>query len=333
MINKEYVAATLQAFEDILAAKGVPFEVRDDEETKIYREIWDECAERESVLKKIRPAIERIASKEPFLFETEGEPLCIRLNYLNRKLERDSFGEILLERPDINWRFSISIKSDADVLSSMPVADRDYTRYGSGDVSVANEIDDFGDRIFGVPCSNEYFDDVNDVLMKIEPLDRETWRRLLADEKFAQEKLITPMLRAIGFEMPRIFKYHPEAPQKLIDYFYGRIDYYFIKPIDELEITRIGAVNAHGGLGCMPANSNHTIPMVRLPNDLLDVRFATGKYGEISNNTIQFSFDGGWAVCFRIVVEDDPKYGREFKMRVYLPVTPFGSYRDQVAWD
>ena len=333
MIDKELVGATLKAFEDLLTEKGVPFSTRDDEETAIYRKAWNESEDRELRLRQARPAAERIASKEPYLFETGGDPLVIRLNYLTRELAKDSFGEILFERPDKNWRFSISIKNDADVLSTMPVADRELSTYNDTVVNVANEIDDFGDRIFGVPCSNDYFEEVNDVLMKIEPLDRETWRRLLSDEEFARENLITPMLGALGRELPRIFEYHPEGPRKLIDYFYGNIDYYFIKPIEQLKITRIGAVNSHNGLGCIPGTNNHLTPQVRFPTELLDVRFATGRYGEISGDTIQVSFDGGWAICFRIIVEDDPKTGRGFAMRVYLPVTPFGSYRDQVDWD
>lgn len=332
MINTVLVGATLKAFEDILTAKGVPFEVRDDEETRFYRQLWEETADKELALRKARPAIERIASKEPFLFLTDGDPLVIRLNYLTRELEKDSFGEILLERPDLDWRFSISIKDDAKVLSSMPVADRNVESYENR-TSTFNEIDDFGDRIFGVPCSNEYFNDVNETLMKIEPLDRETWARLLTDEDFAYDNLIVPMLKAIGAELPRIFRYHPEGPRKLLDYFYGKIDYYFICPIEELGVTRIGAVNAHGGLGCMLNNDNHTIAQVRFPTELLDVRFATGRFGEISKDTLQFSFDRGWALCFRIFIEETEEKGRDFALRVYLPVTPFGSYRDQVEWD
>ena len=100
----------------------------------------------------------------------------------------------------------------------------------------------------------------------------------------------------------------------------------------ELEITRIGCVNSHAGLGCMPNNSNHTIQPVRFPTELLDVRMATGKYGEISRDTIQFTFDGGWSVCIRLSLDEKHLEDRNFLMNVYLPVTPFGSYRDQVPW-
>jgi len=153
------------------------------------------------------------------------------------------------------------------------------------------------------------------------------------DDDYAFSHLITPMLKAIAREIPRICKDHPEAPRKLLDFFYSKYDYYFINPIDALEITRIGAINVHHGLGCIPGNKNHYTPTVDFPTELLDVRFATGPHGEISRDTIQLSFDGGWAVCLTVIRNQNEKYGRFFAIKAYLPVTPFGSYRDQVEWD
>lgn len=334
MIDTLLVAATVKAFEDILEKRGVPYETRKDDEYKIYMAAWDEAGKDAQVLalRQAAPAAERIASKEAYLFETGGEPLAIRLNYLTRKLDKDSFGEILLERTDIDWHICISVKNDAKVLSSMTLADR--TRYTEKNrvINVFNEIDDFGEEIFQVPCSNEYFNDVNKVLLTFEPYSKEEWVKKLDDEDFLYGKLITPMLRAIAAEVPRICEYHPEAPKKFIDFFYGNFDYYFIKPIKELEITRIGSVNSHGDLGKIPGSHNLAIQRINFPTKLLDVRFATGDYGEISKDTLQFSFDGGWAVCLKLHLDEEHLDERNFMVSVYLPVTPFGSYRDQVAW-
>ncbi len=335
MINSMLVEATLNAFKEILTENNVPFVVWEGEEYEHFRNLWDkaEVSEKALAMRQARPAARRLAEKEKFLFLKDGEPVRIRLNYLKRKLNKDSFGEMLFERPDKDWRFTISIKKDANVLAAMPVADRDTDSYHHHIVSVFNEIDDFGDRIFGVPCSNDYFNDVNTILNKIAPLDRKTWARLLSDEEFAYKEVITPMLKAIGDEVPRICMYHPEAPKKLIEYFYGVIDYYFIDPIDEIKVTRIGSVNAHGDLGRIPNNHNYMTTRVNFPTQLLDVRFATGKFGEISRDTIQFSFDGGWAICLKLRIAHSEENGSNFALNAYLPVTPFGSYRDQVEWD
>jgi len=333
MINKILVEACVKAFKTILERENVPYFIKDDEEAQYFYNLWEETdKERDLAYRQALPAIERIASHEPFLFVTDGEPLCIRLNYLDRQLERDSFGEILLERPDLNWRFSISVKNDAKILSALPVADRELDMDKDVIKNSFNGIDDFGYRIFGIPCSNDYFDDVNEILMNIAPRDSENWAELIKDEKFIYGSLITPMLEAMKRELPRIFKFHPEAPQKLFDYFYGKIDYYFIKTIDELEATRIGCVNARGMLGCMPNNTNLLTPKTGFPSELLEVRFATGKYGEVSRNTLQLSFDGGWALCITMQPVYDTYGEFGFDMKVYLPVTPYGSYRDQVDW-
>ena len=293
MINTILVEACVKAFKTILERENVPYVIKDDEESSYFFHLWEDADEvRNLAYRQAAPAMERIASHEPYIFETGGEPLCIRLNYLDRRLERDSFGEIMLERTDLDWRFSISVKNDARILSALPVADRELDMNKDKIMNSFNAIDDFGDRVFGIPCSNDYFDDMNEILLNIAPRDNENWSELVKDENFVYGKLITPMLKAMGREFPRIFKFHPEAPQKLFDYFYGQMDYYFIKPIDELELTRIGCVNARGYLGRMPGNRNLNTPKTAFPAELLDVRMATGKYGEVSRDTLQLAFDG-----------------------------------------
>ncbi|MBR5968643.1 MAG: HaeIII family restriction endonuclease [Lachnospiraceae bacterium] len=334
MINLILVEACVKAFKSILEREGVPYFIRDDEESQYFFDLWEKTDEdKELAYRQAAPAIERIASFEPFIFKKDGEPLCIRLNYLDRKLERDSFGEIMLERPDLDWRFSISVKSDARILSALPVADRELDMDKDVIRNSFNAIDDFGDRIFGIPCSNEYFDDMNEILLNIAPRDNDNWSELVKDKRFVYGSLITPMLRAIGREFPRICKAHPEAPKKLFDYFYGKIDYYFINPIDELKVTRIGCVNARGGLGRIPDNPNLMIPKTGFPTELLEVRFATGKYGEVSKDTLQLSFDGGWALCITMSPVYDTYGELGFDVQAYIPATPFGSYRDQVDWE
>ena len=65
----------------------------------------------------------------------------------------------------------------------------------------------------------------------------------------------------------------------------------------------------------------------------MDGRFATGKYGEISKDTLQLAFDNGWSLCINMFPVYDTYGELGFDMLVYIPVTPFGSYRDQVDWD
>lgn len=334
MINKILVEACVKALKAIFERENVPYAIKDDEESQYFYQLWEETdEEKELAYRKAAPAMECIVSHEPYIFETAGEPLCIRLNYLDRMLERDSFGEIMLERPDLDWRIAISVKSDARILSALPVADRELEMDKDEIKNSFNEIDDFGDRVFGIPCSNEYFDDLNEILLNIAPRDNENWAELIKDENFVYGKIITPMLKAIGREFPRILKFHPEAPQKLFDYFYGKMDYYFINPIDELQVIRIGCVNARGYLGRIPDNKNLKTPRTRFPSDLQEVRFANGKYGEISRDTLQLNFDGGWSLCITMFPVYDTYGELGFDMKVYLPTTPFGSYREQVDWD
>ena len=334
MINTLLVAASLKALEEILQDNNIPYEIYKDEASDMYQNMWETADADEKALKmrQARPAIKRIIHKEPYVFIKSGDPLVIKFNDASRKM-KDSFGEMLLERKDLDWRIAFSIKNDARIIASTAVADRHDAEYEDHTVNVYNVIDDFGDRIFGVPCTNEYFQDMNAILEQISHDGRQTWADCFKDDDFAYNKLITPMLSAIAREIPRICKDHPEAPMHFFDYFYGKYDYYFLNPINELQLTRMGAVNPRGGLGRIPGTNNHLVNVVAKPTKVMDVRFATGKHGEISKDTIQLSFDGGWAVCLTVVRNEDDKYGRFFAVKAYLPVTPFGSYRDQVKWD
>ena len=333
MINDLLVAASVKGTEERLNAAGIPYEIEENDAYRNYMKAWDSLEDKESYMRQVRPALAKFAALEPYLHETDGDPLRIRFNGPDRDLDKDSFAEVLLERKDLDWAIGVSIKNDAQVLTDMRIADRDMDFYMNRSVNTVNEIEDFGDRIFGVPCSNEYFDDVNEILERIHAHDREKWAELLMDDDFVYDTVITPILKAFAMEIPRICKDHPEAPMHFFDYFYGKYDYYFLNPINELQLTRMGAVNPRGGLGRIPGTNNHLVNVVAKPTKVMDVRFATGKHGEISKDTVQINFDGGWAMCFRLRVAYSEEHGRSFNIGVYMPVTPFGSFRDQAKWD
>lgn len=333
MINDLLVAACVKGTIERLENAGIPYEIEENDAYRDYMSAWENSDEKELLMRKVRPALAKFAKLEPYLHETDGNPLRLRFNGPKRDLDKDSFAEVLLERKDLNWAIGVSIKNDAKVLTDMRIADRNIDLYMNHTVNTVNEIEDFGDKIFGVPCSNDYFDDVNEIMERIHAHDRERWAELLLDDDFVYDTVITPVLRALSRELPKIMRNHPEAPMHFFDYFYGKYDYYYLNPIDELQITRMGAVNPRGGLGRIPGTDNHLVNEAVKPTRLLDVRFATGSHGEISRDTIQLTFDGGWVMNFTMFVSNTEKYGRSFNLGVYMPVTPFGSFRDQVRWE
>ena len=225
MINTLLVAASLKALEEILQDNDIPYEIYKDEASDMYQELWEtaDAGEKALTMRQARPAIHRIIHKEPYVFIKSDGPLVLKFNDASRKM-KDSFGEMLLEREDFDWHIAFSIKSDARIIASTAVADRHDAEYEDHTVNVYNVIDDFGDRIFGVPCTNEYFQDMNAILEQISHDGHETWIERFKDDDFAYDKLITPMLGAIAREIPRICKDHPEAPAKLLDFFYSRIN-------------------------------------------------------------------------------------------------------------
>ena len=119
MINTLLVAASLRSLEAILQDNEIPYEIYKDEASDMYQDLWEKAGAEEKALKmrQARPAIERIIHKEPYVFIKSGGPLVLKFNDESRKM-KDSFGEMLLEREDLDWRIALSIKNDARIIAS-----------------------------------------------------------------------------------------------------------------------------------------------------------------------------------------------------------------------
>ena len=85
MVNNLLVVASIKALEDILVANDIPFGVENSEAYKSYLWVWDRSDQKQLALRQAEPAIQRIISKEPYVFKTGGDPLFIRVNDQTRE--------------------------------------------------------------------------------------------------------------------------------------------------------------------------------------------------------------------------------------------------------
>ena len=65
MINKILVEACVKAFKNILEREGVPYAIKDDEESSYFYHLWEDTdEEKDLAYRQAAPAIERIVSHE-----------------------------------------------------------------------------------------------------------------------------------------------------------------------------------------------------------------------------------------------------------------------------
>jgi len=155
---------------------------------------------------------------------------------------------------------------------------------------------DFGEKWLGVPCSQNYFDEVKpifDMLANLKATDKSTkWTSI---ENMHQVVYI-PILNAFRKELLRLDKENPNiVSENLVQYLIGNEDFY--KVIKGNKKVEIQAYNLNGTLN-LPFESvkpKAKIPKLKLPSRLIEI-----VYQDNSTTTLLVSLNEGWQISFRI---------------------------------
>lgn len=155
---------------------------------------------------------------------------------------------------------------------------------------------DFGEKWLGVPCSQNYFEEIKpifDMLANLKAKDKSTkWTSI---ENMHQAVYI-PILDAFRKELLRLHKANPNVvAENLIRYLIGHQDFY--KVIKGKKIVEIQAYNLKGTLN-LPFEKikpKAKIPILKLPSRLIEI-----VYQDNSTTTLLVSLNQGWQISFRI---------------------------------
>lgn len=155
---------------------------------------------------------------------------------------------------------------------------------------------DFGEKWLGVPCSQNYFDEIKlifDMLADLKAKDKSTkWTSI---ENMHQVVYI-PILNAFRKELLRLDKENPNiVAENLVQYLIGNEDFY--KVIKGNKKVEIQAYNLNGTLN-LPFESvkpKAKIPKLKLPSRLIEI-----VYQDNSTTTLLVSLNEGWQISFRI---------------------------------
>lgn len=240
-------------------------------------------------------AANTIVELEPMMDENSVDTLIL-------EFQKDEAGEngdvrdIVIHREDIDWEIGLSIKHNHDAVKH----------------SRLSHVLDFGKEWYGVPCSHDYWNDINQVfeLLKCEK-DRETaWADL--DKK--EETVYVPLLQAFLNEVTRAYRENPNIVVKMFEYLVGVKDYHKIVSHDSKKMTLIHTFNLHGTLNQPSAVkvSAFEVLTADIPTEIIAMRFKKN-----SNTTVEIYMDNGWAFSFRIhsastVVQPSLKFDVQF---------------------
>ena len=223
-------------------------------------------------------AVDAVLELEPRMEEDNGDTLLL-------EFQKDEAGEsgdvrdIVIRRDTIEWEVGLSIKHNHAAVKH----------------SRLSHMLDFGSEWYGIPCSNQYWNDIKPIfdMLNHEKARRTNWSDL-ADK---EGEVYVPLLQAFLDEVNRAYRNDPNVAIRMFEYLVGIKDYHKIVSDDSKRVTLIHTFNLHGTLN-QPSRikvSAFEVPVTETPTEIIAMRFKRG-----SKTTVEVYMDNGWAFSFRI---------------------------------
>ena len=205
---------------------------------------------------------------------------------LHIMLNEDSDGQsgdvrdVVFQRFHPSWEIGFSAKNNNDAVK--------HSRLG--------RALDFGEQWVGVPCSQQYWDDIMPIFDYLEDAIRadKTWDDLGSDKI---DRVYRPLLKAFADEVLRIDANNSEIPGKLIQYLIGNYPFYKVIKDDSHNMVIVKAFNINGELNknAKTGAARYKTPKINLPTRIIEFAPKEG-----SDTTYNMVLDGGWEISFRI---------------------------------
>lgn len=223
-------------------------------------------------------AIDALFELEPLIIERSHDTLTL-------KLQRDTEGEsgdvrdILIIRCAIKWEIGLSIK---------------HNHFAVKHSRLSKNLD-FGEKWFGIPCSGQYWRDINPVFQRLQEAKNDNCR--WSDIGNKDLDVYRPILTAFINEVKRCNAQHGEVPRKMVEYLLGEYDFYKVISVDSQRTTQIHTYNTHGTLNhsASGVKPKRQVPIATLPTRIVSIDFKPN-----SNTTVELYMDNGWQFSFRI---------------------------------
>lgn len=233
-----------------------------------------------------RAAIRIIKRLEPQLWNPNGnEPLCLSVQPDAAGIKGD-VRDVLCIRKQNGWEIGFSCKHNHHAVKHSRLSD----------------TIDFGKEWFGIPCSQQYFNEIVPLFTELRKMRDESKRNgkpiLWEDVPDKWERYYTPILQSFIDELKRInLTYEGKIPESLIRYLLGRYDFYKVITDDKKHTTRIEAINIAGTLNAASGKEKSfaKVSLLKMPKQFYHIDFKPN-----SENTIEVVCDEGWQISMRI---------------------------------
>lgn len=223
-------------------------------------------------------AVEILFELEPLITEDGDDEIVLKIQQ-DFKGEKGDVRDILIVRRNIEWEIGLSIK---------------HNHFAVKHSRLSRNLD-FGEKWFGVPCSEKYWEDIKPIFDYLveEKSKGSSWSELPAKEA----DVYVPLLAAFMNEVSRSNEKNDTIPRKMVEYLLGEFDFYKVVGIDSKRTTQIQTFNLHGTLN-QPSNAE--MPKIEIPVASLPSRIVSLEFKPNSTNIIELYMDGGWQFSFRI---------------------------------
>lgn len=257
-----------------------PAEIIDNSSFHAAARAWEsiDVKTRDILMISAKAAVATLFDMEPMIIEKDDD--CLEL-YIqpDTKGEAGDVRDIIIVRREFRWEIGLSIKHNHFAVK--------HSRLGKNL--------DFGSRWFGVPCSEDYWNEIRPIFMYLENEKRceKKWSELPSKA----EDVYIPLLNAFVNEIQRSNLSYDDIPRKMVEYLLGEFDFYKVISIDNKNVTQIQSYNLRGTLN-QPSRKEQ--PKILVPVSCLPTRIVSLGFKPGSDNTVELYMDGGWQFSFRI---------------------------------
>jgi len=220
-----------------------------------------------------------ILDAEPMIFGGGSDDLEVRIQP-DQAGRAGDVRDILVIRSTLGWEIGLSVKNN---------------HFAAKHSRLSRKLD-FGAEWFGIPCSQEYWDDINPIFKYLsEEKEKGTvWSEVPAKE----DDIYMPLLNAFLAEINRSYATHSSTlPRNMAEYLIGKFDFYKAIGVNKKRLTKVQPYNLRGTLN-KPAGAKTpklVIPISPLPSRIISTGFKPG-----FKNTVEVFMDEGWQFSFRI---------------------------------
>ena len=244
------------------------------------KQAWETLSSQDKEIYKISAltGVNIILNLEPLIIEKSND-------ILNLKIQSDDEGkkgdvrDIVIMRGNIDWEIGLSLK---------------HNHFAVKHSRLSKKLD-FGEKWYGIPCSEEYWKKVKPIF---DFLEREKEKKTLWKEIVNKnEDVYFPLLEAFKIEILDQNRKNIKLLENMLKYLLGKFDFYKVISIDNKKVTRVQSYNLYGTLN---QDGVHEKRKIEIPIIILPTRIVSLDFKPNSLTTLELYLNNGWQFTFRI---------------------------------